>query len=86
MLDSGVWVIQVLLYIYKKGVYRSAPIKKRRYWPCYIDGKKIIFLLFRKYVGCVDALCSDIKNMPLCAFVTKEEDYIIIIMSIYSTN
>ena len=34
----------------------------------------------------MDKLCSEIHNVPLHVFDTKEEDYIIILISNYVTN
>ena len=40
----------------KKGVFGAALIKKRRYWPKYIDGEAIKRHFATKEIGSVDAL------------------------------
>jgi Transposase IS4 len=40
-MDSGFCVLQALIEILHVGVYSSALIKKRRYWPKYIDSEGI---------------------------------------------
>ena len=41
ILDSGFCVLKGLIELAKQGVYGAALIKKRRYWPKYIDGESI---------------------------------------------
>ena len=41
ILDSGVCVLKGIIELRKKGVFASASIKKRRYWPKYIKGDTI---------------------------------------------
>jgi hypothetical protein len=38
ILDSGFCVLQALINLKKRGLYAGAVIKKRRYWPSYIQG------------------------------------------------
>ena len=38
IMDSGFCELQALIELLLVGVYSSAVIKKRRYWPKYIDG------------------------------------------------
>ena len=56
VLDSGFCVLKSLIELQKKGLYAAALIKKRRYWPKYIPGDKIIEHFKDKEVGHVDAL------------------------------
>ena len=41
MLDSGFCVLKGIAELKKKGVFAAALIKKRRYWPKFIDGDAI---------------------------------------------
>jgi hypothetical protein len=41
ILDSGFCVLQCLVELKKIGVFASAVIKKRRYWPKYVPGEQI---------------------------------------------
>jgi hypothetical protein len=38
ILDSGFCVLHALINLKKRGLYAGAVIKKRRYWPSYIQG------------------------------------------------
>ena len=51
--------------INKKGVYGDALIKKRRYWPHYIDGENIKACFTNKGVGVLDELHGDWFHMAL---------------------
>jgi hypothetical protein len=39
ILDSGFCVLQALINLKKQGLYAGAVVKKRRYWPSFIQGK-----------------------------------------------
>jgi Transposase IS4 len=41
VLDSGFCVLKALVELRKKFVFAAAVIKKRRYWPKYVDGDTI---------------------------------------------
>ena len=69
--------------INKKGVYGSTLVKKRRYWPHYIDGEKNKAHFTNKGVGGMDALPGKLDNVPLCLLDMKEEYYAAMLMSTY---
>ena len=56
IMDSGFCVLQALIDLLLVGVYSSAVIKKRRYWPKHIDGKGIDQYFQTKEVGQCDFL------------------------------
>ena len=41
ILDSGFCVLQAIMSLKKKGVFASALVKKRRYWPKHVKGDEI---------------------------------------------
>ena len=41
ILDSGFCVLKALVELRKVGVFASSVIKKRKYWPKFVDGDKI---------------------------------------------
>ena len=86
VLDSGFYVLQVLVDIKNKGVYGDALIKKRRHLPYYIDSNNIKDQFNDKDLGCVDAQYSEIDNLIRHVFTMKEEDYVVMLMSTYGTN
>ena len=51
IMDSGFCVLQGIVELKKKGVYATALIKKRRYWPKYVPGDSIIQHFQEKDVG-----------------------------------
>ena len=67
-------------------MYASALIKKRRYWPRYIQSDAINDHMLQAEVGDVDAWQGTMDLIPFHVFVMKEADYIIMLMSTYGTN
>ena len=51
ILDSDFCVLQALIELKKCGVFASALVKKRRYWPKHVDGEAIAEHLKDKAVG-----------------------------------
>ena len=71
VLYSGLYVLQPLVDINKKGVYGAALSKKRRYYMCYINYKNIKAPFADKDVVAMDALCGKLDNVPLHIFDMK---------------
>ena len=86
VLDYGFCVLHVLVGINKKGLLWSDVIKKRRYWPHYIDYKKIKAHFSENNFGNVDALRDELDNVSLHFFAMKKKDYFIMIISTYGKN
>jgi len=86
ILDSGFCVVKGLVELKKKGVFASALIKKRRYWPKYIDGDAIKTHFEEAEVGSADALRGSLDNIDFHVFAMKEPDYTMMLMSTYGTN
>jgi hypothetical protein len=86
VLDSGFCVLQGIVELKKRGVYAAALIKKRRYWPKWIQGDAIDNYFADKDVGEVDALPGVLDNVPFHVFAMKEPDYVMKLMSTYGTN
>ena len=72
-----------LMELQKRGVYASAVIKKRRYWPKYIKGKDNIKEHFEdKAIGNYDALPGTLLlGVPFHIFYMKEDTYTMMLMS-----
>ena len=86
ILDSGFCVLKGLVELGKVGLFVSVFIKERCYWLKYIKGgeNKGTVQRIRK-VGEVDAWPGNIDNIPFYVFLMKEPDYVMNMMSIYST-
>ncbi len=69
----------------KEGCYASALIKKRRYWPKYVQGDRIAEHFENKVVGDVDAWPGVLDGVKFDIFAMKEPDYIMLVMSTYGT-
>ena len=74
ILDSGFCVLKGIVELKKKGVFASALIKKRRYWPKYINGDEIKLEFEDKEVGDSDALPGELDGVPCHIFAMKEPD------------
>jgi hypothetical protein len=86
VLDSGFCVLKALIELRKVGIYAASVIKKRRYWPKYIDGDNIIAHFADKDIGSFDVLPGKLDNIPFGVFCMKEPDYTMMLMATYGTN
>lgn len=85
ILDSGFCVLRGIVELLKKGVYSSALIKKRRYWPKYVDGAAIDTHFENIEVGGCDALPGVLDGVQFHIFGMKEPDYTMKLMSTYGS-
>ena len=65
------------------GVYSSAVIKKRRYWPKYIDREGIDQHFQTKEVSQCDSLPGTLSGKSFSIFCMKEENYTMKLMATY---
>jgi hypothetical protein len=83
-MDSGFCVFFALVKLATFGVYGSAVIKKRRFWPKDIQGDAIDRHFKGKEIGFVDALPGLLEGQHCFKiFCMKEEDYIMKLMLTY---
>jgi hypothetical protein len=85
VLDSGFCVVKGIVELKLRGVFSAALIKKRRYWPKYIEGERIKAHFDDKAIGTVDAIRGELDEVPFHVFCMKEEDYVMMLMSTYGT-
>ena len=83
IMDSGFYVIQALIELLLVGVFSSAVIKKRRYWPKYIDGEGIDQQFQTKEFGQCDSLPGIWSGKTFSIFCMKEENYTMKLMATY---
>ena len=83
ILDSGFCVLKAIIALRKKGVFASALVKKRRYWPRYVPGPAMAAHMETKKVGECDSLRGTLDGVPYDLFALKEPDYIMKLMSTY---
>jgi hypothetical protein len=83
IMDSGFCVLQSLIQLASVGVYGSAVIKKRRYWPKYINGDAIDSQFESKEIGETDSLPGTLDGINFKVFCMKEEDYVMKLMATY---
>lgn len=81
---------KALVELRKKGVFASALVKKRRYWPKHIDGEMIRRHFTDKPVGAADAYTTTMSidengQDKIMVLGFKEPDYVLIMMSTYGT-
>ena len=86
ILNSGFCVLKGIIELRKKGVFASALIKKRRYWPEYIKGDDIKAHFDNKNMGDADSWAGTLDNIPFHEYAMKEPDYIMSLMSTYGAN
>ena len=85
ILDSGFCVLQAIIELKKKGVFASAMIKKRRYWPKNIAGEEIKQHMSTKAVGTCERLPGVLDGQHFDVFALKEPDYVLMMMSTYGS-
>ena len=86
ILDSGFCVLKALIELRKKGVFASALIKNRRYWPKFIRVDDIKAHFDDKEVGATDSWAGKLDDIPFHVYAMKEPDYVMLLMSTYGTN
>jgi hypothetical protein len=79
-------VLKGIIELKKMGVFASALIKKRRYWPKDVDGEAISSYFDDKDVGHSDAWPGEIDGVRFHIFCMKEPDYVMSLMSTYGTT
>lgn len=85
ILDSGFCVLQGLVELKKKGIFASAVIKKRRFWPKHVPGEAMDAWMSIKPIGGVDSLTGRLDNVPYNLFCMKDVDYTMKLMSTYGS-
>ena len=83
IMDSGFCVLKALIKLASVGVYASAVIKKRHYWPKYIDGAAIDARFEDNEIGTTDSLPGIINGVQFRIYCMKEEDYVMKLMATY---
>ena len=83
ILDSGFCVLQGLIELRKRGVYASAVIKKRRYWPKHVPGKAMDDKLNNSDIGTVECLHGQLDNVNYNMYAMKEPDFVMKMMATY---
>lgn len=83
ILDSGFCVLQAIISLKKAGVYASALIKKRRYWPKHVAGDAIREAFADKPIGHQDRLPGEFDGVKFDLFCMKEPEYVMMLMSTY---
>ena len=85
IMDIGFCVTKSLVELWKKGVFGSALIKKRRYWLANIKGNKTNAHTSSKEVGNFDEVKQLEDGATYHVFCMKEIDYVRKIMTTYGT-
>lgn len=84
ILDSGFCVLRGIVELAKHGVYASALIKKRKYWPKFINGDEVNHHFLNKQIGECDRLNGKLDGTDFSLMVFKEPEYNMMLMSTYS--
>ena len=86
ILDSGFCVLDAILKLRSRGVYASAVIKKRRYWPKHIKGDEIERHMKDKNIGDIDVINGNINDIAYKVFCLKDAGYVMKLKSTYGTD
>jgi len=83
ILDSGFCVLEGLVELRKVGVFASAVIKKRRYWPKHVPGDEINRIMNDKELGATDSVKGTLKDVEYNIFCMKDKDWVMKMMCTY---
>ena len=83
ILDSGFCVLKGLIELRKVGVFASAVIKKRRYWPKDVPGDVMNERVNDRGLGYADSVKGTQDNIPYNLFMMKDKNFIMKLMSTY---
>ena len=83
ILDSGFCVLQGLIELRKVGVYASAVIKKRRYWPKHVPGKAIDDKMKDEELGATNSVSGKLDDLDYDIFCMKDKDWTMKLMATY---
>ncbi len=83
IMDSGFCVLEGILQLKRVGVYCSALIKKRKFWPKHVDGDKLAEHFHNKAVGTADARLGVKDGRSFYIYAMKEPDYTMMMMATY---
>ena len=86
ILDSGFCVLKALIELRKVGVFGSAVIKKRRYWPKDIPGEEIREHFADKNIGDHDTLPGCLDGIKFHIYAMKDAGFVSMWMSTYGTQ
>ena len=81
LLDSDFCVLKGIVKLRKKGIFAAALLKKRQYWPRYVDGETIKNHILNKEVGVVDARKGRLDDVTIQLHWLKEPNYTMMLMS-----
>ena len=85
ILDSGFCVLKGIIELFKKGVFASALIKKRRYWPKDVPGDEILRYMNDKPIGYSARRPGTTDNVSFDIFAMRDKDYSMLFMSTYGS-
>jgi Transposase IS4 len=85
ILDSGFCVLQGIVELCQRGVFASAVIKKRRYWPKHVPGQLMDERMQGLHIGDTDAIQGVLSGTPYKLFVMKDAAYNTKLMSTYGS-
>ena len=86
ILASGFCVLKGIVELRKKGVFDSAIIKKRRYWPKFIKVNDVEAHFADCEVGAVNEWPGQMDGAKFHVSCTKEPEYAMILMTTYRTT
>ena len=83
ILDSGFCVLKAIIQLRKVGVYASAVIKKRCYWPSYVKGDVMNKHMSEKQLGECDCIKGEMDGVAYNLFCMRDVDYVSKMMTTY---
>ena len=86
VMDSVFCFLKAIVELKKNGVFSSALIKKRRYWPKHVKGDEVKDHFGGKEPGYFDALRGTLDDCPFYVYGMKEPDYVLMFVTTFGST
>ena len=86
VMDSGFCVLKAIVTLKNNGVFSSALIKKRRYWPKYVKGNEAKEHFADEIVCHFYAKKVELDQCPFYTYGMKEPDYVLLFMTTFGSG
>lgn len=77
IMDSAFCQLKALISLQKHGVYATVVIKKRRYWPKYIDGDAMDAIVEKDPVGTAKCLKGTLDGVPFTLVALRDTKHVL---------
>lgn len=85
IMDSAFCQLRAIVQLFKRGLFATSVIKKRRYWPKHIDGAALDAKLADSPMGTAVARCGQMADVPFQLLAVRDSKHVLKLVSTYGT-